>query len=253
MISSLQLHLFIGLRSFQGQVSYKNKGKVMRINNINLNNIPPQLPEPGQRAEFNSVNNSQPKGLTNFVNELLSWRENEKLESRKCPRWDISRIPLKYFINNAHENDKFLPEFINAVQSAFLPWTRASSGLIRFERIFNEDISDIIIDWADTTTIGRDFECGHADLKVFNNKIEKAKIEIVVSPLIDNFASTQQRIERVRRTALHETGHSLGLNHSENKKDIMYYRGINNNKLSSNDIKRLSDLYQSSKPDIIKY
>jgi len=223
----------------------------MRINNIHLNNIPPQLSEPGQKATFKGIDDSQPKGLTDFVNELLSWRENEKLEGRKCPRWDISRIPLKYFIYNSNESDRFLPEFVNAAQSALLPWTRASSGLIRFERVFNEDTGDIVIDWTDTITTGRNFESGHADLKVFNNKIEKAKIEIVISPMIDKFASSVQRIERVRRTALHEMGHSLGLNHSDNKKDLMYYRGISNNRLSANDIKRLADLYHSSKPDII--
>jgi predicted Zn-dependent protease len=134
-----------------------------------------------------------------------------------------------------------------------LPWTRASSGLIRFERIINEALSDIIIDWTDTTAPGRNFESGHADLKVFNNKIESAKIEVIISPLIDNLASPRQRTERVRRTALHEIGHALGLNHSNNRKDMMYHRGINNNRLSSNDIRRLADLYQSSKPDIIKY
>ncbi|MDD3012467.1 MAG: matrixin family metalloprotease [Candidatus Gastranaerophilales bacterium] len=225
----------------------------MRINNIHLNNIPPQISEPGQKAEFKGINNSQPKGITDFVNELLSWRQNEKLESRKCPRWDMSRIPLKYFISNSDESDRFLSDFMDAAQSSFLPWSRASAGLIRFERVFNEDLSDIAIDWTDTTTPGRNFESGHADLKVLNNKIEKAKIKIVISPLIDNLASSKQRIERVRRTSLHEIGHALGLNHSENRKDMMYYRGINNNRLSSNDIKRLADLYQSLKPDIIKY
>jgi hypothetical protein len=218
----------------------------MKINNVNFNNIVPQITEPVKKYEQKVQNTQQQKGLIDFVNELVSWKENEKLQN-KCPRWDISKIPLKYFINNCNENDKFIPEFLMAAQSVFLPWTRASSGLIRFDRVYNENISDITVNWTDTITKGRNFEAGNANLKVLNNKIEKAEIQIVIFPVIDHLAKNEQRIERVRRTALHELGHALGLNHSNSKKDVMYYRGINNHTLSSNDMKRLVDLYNSSK------
>ncbi|MCK7521154.1 MAG: matrixin family metalloprotease [Ignavibacteriales bacterium] len=146
---------------------------------------------------------------------------------------------------------KFLPEFIKQAKLAFQPWSRATYGLIRFEETLNINNADIILNWSDNIVFGRDFEVGHNNLKVVSNKIEKAEITIIVYPMIDHGCDNLKRIERVRRTALHEIGHAIGLNHSNNSKDVMFHRGINNKNLSSNDIKRINELYNSVNPDII--
>ena len=63
--------------------------------------------------------------------------------------------------------------------------------------------------------------------------------------------SAENRIDRVKRTALHEIGHALGLNHSNNPKDIMFHRGIYNKSLSIIDIKRINELYKTRDLDLI--
>lgn len=214
----------------------------MRINNfININFISAALKK-------TKLDNKTP-----VIDELKQWEKNDTFKIDKCPKWDIKRIPLSVFINpHVNNNERFLPEFIGAAKSALQPWSRASYGLIRFRETLNKDHSDIIIDWSDTVIFGRDFEVGHTDLKIINNKIEKAEITIIIYPIIDRLASNSFRIERIRRTVLHEMGHALGLNHSNSSKDVMFHRGIDNKNFSKNDIIRLNDLYNSKSHDIIR-
>src|ERR1035437_654785 len=133
----------------------------------------------------------------------LNYRESNENNSEKLPKWDLVKIPLKYYIENSYNDAKFLPQFVNTTDNSFLPWTIASCGLIRFQRIFNKNNADIIVEWTNTVVLGRDYECVHNDLKVVNNIIEKTQITIVIYPEIDKEITVPSRIERVRRTALH--------------------------------------------------
>lgn len=218
----------------------------MRINNFNGYKLFSGISETfraNQKADL-PVNDKE-------TDKIKGWNNNDKTQISSCPRWDSDKIPLKFFINQNITKERFLAEFINAAKSSFQPWSRASYGLIRFQEIFNRNDADIIIDWSDTVVFGRDFEVGQNNLKVVNNKIQKAEITIIIYPIIDRLASPSSRIERVRRTTLHELGHALGLNHSNSSKDIMFHRGITNKTLSSNDIMRLNELYSSKKSDIL--
>lgn len=216
----------------------------MNINNIvgNFLNIPNI---PGLGSQPGTVKPERKQDKTVSVNELKKWRNNEKLDDNGCPKWDIERIPLKYYINKNMFDEKFLPDFIIAAKSSFIPWSRASYGLIRFQETLNKKEADIIINWSNIIVFGRDLEVGHTDLNVVNNRIEKAEITVIIYPIIDRLANNNARVERVRRTVLHEIGHSLGLNHSNSDKDVMHHRGINNKNLSANDIKRFNELYNS--------
>lgn len=194
-------------------------------------------------------NNDNPKGV--IINALSEWKSENNSVDGKLPHWDLDKIPLKYYVDNTFKNQYFLPQFIASIDNCFMAWTRASYGMIRFQKVFNKSNADILLQWSDSTTLGRDNEVGHNNLKVVNNKILNAEITIIVYPEIDKTLNNSSRIERVRRTALHEIGHSLGLNHSQSGKDIMYYRSINNKSISSNDIKRLNDLYSQNRPKVI--
>jgi len=185
------------------------------------------------------------------IDSILKWEKNEKIPEKKQPKWDLEKIPLKYFIYKDVYTEKLLTEFGLAVEEAFQVWARASHGSIRFEKTLMPDNADIIVKWTTETLVGRTYEAGHNNLNAVNNKITKAEITIVVFPVIDMDLKDKERVERVKRTALHEIGHALGLNHSCNPKDIMFHRGIYNKVPSIIDIKRLKQLYESRDLDFV--
>ncbi len=190
------------------------------------------------------ANTDETQGV-NHVNKLNQWEENEKNKQHECPKWLAEKFPLKVYIDLDCQHEKFLPGFVKAIEQSFLPWVDAGNNTINFKRIYNKNNADILVNWASCTVHGRIYESGHNNLKVIKNVIQKAEVTIVIFPEFDKMATDFTRIERVRRTALHEIGHSLGLNHSNSSNDMMFHRGIINKELSSNDIRRLKELYNN--------
>lgn len=202
-----------------------------------------------KKPQISEVDFSQETNID--IGQILKWEKDGILPEKKLPKWDLEKIPLKIYVQKDADNEKLMPEFIKTVETSFQVWSRASQGLIRFEKSLTPDNADILVRWSDETLIGRTYEAGHNNLKVLNNKIQKAEITLIVLPLIDKDLSSENRVERLKRTALHEIGHSLGLNHSNNEKDLMFHRGIYNKNLSPIDIKRINDLYIKKDLDVI--
>jgi hypothetical protein len=177
------------------------------------------------------------------LSQLEAWRTNEEAAGALTVRWALSDMPLQISIA---PNPTF-PGLEAELMRAARQWEVASQGLIRFREAGlpqdQHENAHIRILWSNQTTLGRDYEVGHTLRTVQGKRITHAEIILIQVPLIDRHLNPAQQHQRLLTTMLHEMGHALGLEHSELKTDVMYYRGWQNAILSANDIQRLQALY----------
>lgn len=197
-----------------------------------------------------SANLSRQSGLLGHpltaLNALEQWRVHEEDTQRHTCRWHSDKMPLRVIIEPCPHAPEDI-EFTKALWTIIKQWEAASQGLIRFAMMettpWTTNTADILITWSEQTTLGRNFEVGHTQRTVQGKQITQAVITLIQTPVIDGHLSPAKRTQRLYATVLHEVGHALGLEHSQDKRDVMYYRGWQRTLLSTGDIQRIQDLY----------
>jgi hypothetical protein len=187
--------------------------------------------------------------------ELEQWRVKAEDTGKDSACWALSQCPLTVWVDPYPEADELKPlagpEFIF---SAMRQWEAATQGALSFRLLagpappggsseLSENGANISILWDSQTTLGRDYELGHSNRQVQGKRIRQATITLITKPLIDARLTLPQRQQRLYTTVLHETGHVLGLEHSEDRRDVMHHRGWQRQALSDNDIQRIRNLY----------
>jgi hypothetical protein len=190
------------------------------------------------------------------LSELEQWRVKAEDTGKDSARWSLSQCPLTVWVAPYPDSDDLKafagPELLF---SAMRQWEVVTQGALSFRLLSGSephlDLSpdaaageaDISILWDSQTTLGRDYELGHSNRQVQGKRIRQATITLITRPLIDARLTLTHRQQRLYTTVLHETGHVLGLEHSEDHRDVMHHRGWQRQFLSENDIQRIRNLY----------
>lgn len=172
------------------------------------------------------------KQLFNSENSYIQ----EIMDSREIIHWDKDKMPLKVYVTPSKykEYDKF-------VWDAFDDWSKFSRGVVFFEKVEDESSADIIVKWGETFEDDLDDDLyGCAIPEIEGNNLLKYTIYL----LSKDYEGKIILPNSLYTNALHQIGHSLGINvHSKNPSDLMYTYG-NYGELTRRDISTLNLLYQ---------
>jgi predicted Zn-dependent protease len=136
-----------------------------------------------------------------------------------------------------------------AFEKAMLAWQTASKGSIQFKRLTANTANDdgIFISWSDETNPQRPYEVGRTvnqtHLKEGHPFIYRSEIVLQRNPRINQHLDVDAQQLQLYATFLHEMGHALGLEHTQDPHSVMFHRSLQNHQFTTEDLAQLKRLY----------
>lgn len=166
------------------------------------------------------------------------------------PHFAKSNMPLKVYIPDfeaSTESWQAAPDksvdYMGTIHKSLDDWADASGRKVTFTTVNSPDDANISVEWLDDSTkMEHSFAAGTTGIATNSRGQRRHHLKL----LVPTKASSSNAGE-FYETSVHEFGHALGLSHSSDPSDIMYFSEVISSEtrhLSDNDRKRINELYK---------